>query len=110
MVLVRVLRSWLMRRAVVPIRTMETKKQISHDAKSNIYRYKFSYSVEIIPGTCAPRACSHSRWRPSVPGGLVLRAAAPGLHDGRRHAAAACVEDLQPRQVTAKTRAGCCGC
>ncbi len=34
---------------VVPIRTQETKKQIGHDAKSNVYRYKHTYSVEIIP-------------------------------------------------------------
>lgn len=42
--------------AVVPMRVQDTKKQISHDAKSNVYNYKFSYSVEIIP-VCREDLC-----------------------------------------------------
>jgi len=34
---------------VVPARTSESQKQISHDTKSNIYRFKHTYFVEIIP-------------------------------------------------------------
>jgi nonsense-mediated mRNA decay protein 3 len=34
---------------VVPIRYQQSKKLISHDAKSNTHSYKFSYSVEMPP-------------------------------------------------------------
>ena len=49
---------------VVPIRTQETKKQIGHDAKSNIYRFKHSYLVEIVPVcredlVCLPPRLAH---------------------------------------------------
>lgn len=35
--------------AVLPCRYQHTKKLISHDIHSNIYNYKFTYSVEIVP-------------------------------------------------------------
>ncbi|XP_015606312.1 60S ribosomal export protein NMD3 [Cephus cinctus] len=35
--------------AVLPCRYQHSKKLISHDIHSNIYNYKFTYSVEIVP-------------------------------------------------------------
>ncbi|KAG8232287.1 hypothetical protein J437_LFUL011228 [Ladona fulva] len=35
--------------AVLPCRFQHSKKLISHDIHSNIYNYKFTYSVEIVP-------------------------------------------------------------
>eukprot|EP00010_Vexillifera_abyssalis_P004754 CAMPEP_0201552722 /NCGR_PEP_ID=MMETSP0173_2-20130828/17064_1 /ASSEMBLY_ACC=CAM_ASM_000268 /TAXON_ID=218659 /ORGANISM="Vexillifera sp., Strain DIVA3 564/2" /LENGTH=510 /DNA_ID=CAMNT_0047963247 /DNA_START=92 /DNA_END=1624 /DNA_ORIENTATION=+ len=35
--------------AVTPTRWKAAQKLISHDAKSNIYNYKYTYSVEIVP-------------------------------------------------------------
>ncbi|KAI4459685.1 nonsense-mediated mrna decay protein 3 [Holotrichia oblita] len=35
--------------AVLPCRYQHSKKLISHDINSNIYNYKFTYSVEIVP-------------------------------------------------------------
>jgi nonsense-mediated mRNA decay protein 3 len=35
--------------SVLPCRYQHSKKLISHDCHSNIYNYKFSYSVEIVP-------------------------------------------------------------
>ncbi|EZA53026.1 hypothetical protein DMN91_002939 [Ooceraea biroi] len=45
---------------VVPCRYQHSKKLISHDCHSNIYNYKFTYSVEIVPVSkdsvvCLPR-------------------------------------------------------
>ena len=34
---------------VVPVRTKQADHLISHDANSNIYRYKYTFSVEILP-------------------------------------------------------------
>eukprot|EP00246_Nothoceros_aenigmaticus_P003517 TRINITY_DN14689_c0_g1_i1.p1 TRINITY_DN14689_c0_g1~~TRINITY_DN14689_c0_g1_i1.p1 ORF type:complete len:484 (+),score=87.19 TRINITY_DN14689_c0_g1_i1:114-1565(+) len=34
---------------VVPVRTRSDKHQVSHDGKSNLYKYKFTFSVEISP-------------------------------------------------------------
>ncbi|KAL3289186.1 hypothetical protein HHI36_003622 [Cryptolaemus montrouzieri] len=34
---------------VLPVKYQHSKKLISHDIHSNIYNYKFSYSVEIVP-------------------------------------------------------------
>ncbi|KAK0088365.1 hypothetical protein PV325_012263 [Microctonus aethiopoides] len=35
--------------AVLPCRYQHSKKLISHDIHSNIYNYKFTYSVEVVP-------------------------------------------------------------
>lgn len=35
--------------AVLPCKYQHSKKLISHDIHSNVYNYKFTYSVEIIP-------------------------------------------------------------
>lgn len=35
--------------AIVPCRYQHSKKLISHDIHSNVYNYKFTYSVEIVP-------------------------------------------------------------
>ncbi|XP_032682118.1 60S ribosomal export protein NMD3 [Odontomachus brunneus] len=45
---------------VIPCRYQHSKKLISHDIHSNIYNYKFTYSVEIVPISkdsvvCLPR-------------------------------------------------------
>ncbi|KOC66748.1 60S ribosomal export protein NMD3 [Habropoda laboriosa] len=50
--------------SVVPCRYDHSKKLISHDIHSNIYNYKFTYSVEIVPISrdsvvCLPRKLSH---------------------------------------------------
>ena len=33
--------------SVIPIRCAESKKLISHDAKSNVYNYKYTWSIEV---------------------------------------------------------------
>lgn len=35
--------------AVLPIKYQHSKKLISHDIHSNIYNYKFTYSIDIVP-------------------------------------------------------------
>ncbi|CAD1475981.1 unnamed protein product, partial [Heterotrigona itama] len=50
--------------SVIPCRYNHSKKLISHDIHSNIYNYKFTYSVEIVPISrdsivCLPRKLSH---------------------------------------------------
>lgn len=35
--------------SVLPIKCQHSKKLISHDIHSNIYNYKFTFSVEIVP-------------------------------------------------------------
>ena len=36
-------------KTVVPIQTRQSKTLVSHDTHSNIYNYKYSFSVEIVP-------------------------------------------------------------
>uniref|UniRef100_A0A1B6I271 60S ribosomal export protein NMD3 n=1 Tax=Homalodisca liturata TaxID=320908 RepID=A0A1B6I271_9HEMI len=43
--------------AVLPCRTETSKKLQSHDMHSNIYSYKFTYSVEIVPVTRDSLVC-----------------------------------------------------
>ncbi|XP_015118213.1 60S ribosomal export protein NMD3 [Diachasma alloeum] len=50
--------------AVLPCRYQQSKKLISHDIHSNIYNYKFTYSVEIVPISkhsvvCLPKKLTH---------------------------------------------------
>ncbi|XP_068986917.1 60S ribosomal export protein NMD3 [Bombus flavifrons] len=50
--------------SVIPCRYDHSKKLISHDIHSNIYNYKVTYSVEIVPISrdsivCLPRKLSH---------------------------------------------------
>ncbi|XP_017885921.1 60S ribosomal export protein NMD3 isoform X2 [Ceratina calcarata] len=50
--------------SVIPCRYDHSKKLLSHDIHSNIYNYKFTYSVEIVPISrdsvvCLPRKLSH---------------------------------------------------
>ncbi|XP_054016588.1 60S ribosomal export protein NMD3 [Hylaeus anthracinus] len=50
--------------SVVPCHYSHSKKLISHDIHSNIYNYKFTYFVEIVPVSrdsvvCLPRKLSH---------------------------------------------------
>ncbi|KAK9304245.1 hypothetical protein QLX08_004249 [Tetragonisca angustula] len=50
--------------SVIPCRYDHSKKLISHDIHSNIYNYKFTYSVEIVPISrdsvvCLPKKLSH---------------------------------------------------
>ncbi|OAD56654.1 60S ribosomal export protein NMD3 [Eufriesea mexicana] len=50
--------------SVIPCRYDHSKKLISHDIHSNIYNYKFTYSVEIVPISkdsvvCLSRKLSH---------------------------------------------------
>lgn len=45
---------------VLPCKYQHSKKLISHDIHSNIYNYKFTYSVDIVPVSkdsvvCLPR-------------------------------------------------------
>lgn len=35
--------------SMLPIRSSHSKKLISHDIHSNIYNYKFTFSIEIVP-------------------------------------------------------------
>lgn len=49
---------------VIPCRYQHSKKLISHDIHSNIYNYKFTYSVEIVPISkdsvvCLPKRLTH---------------------------------------------------
>lgn len=46
--------------SVLPCRSQHSKKLISHDIHSNVYNYKFTYSVEIVPiskysAVCLPK-------------------------------------------------------
>ncbi|KAI4503367.1 hypothetical protein M0802_001589 [Mischocyttarus mexicanus] len=50
--------------SVIPCRYQHSKKLISHDIHSNIYNYKFTYSVEIVPISkdsvvCLPKRLTH---------------------------------------------------
>ncbi|XP_033225369.1 60S ribosomal export protein NMD3 [Belonocnema kinseyi] len=50
--------------AVLPCRYQHSKKLISHDIHSNVYNYKFTYSVEIVPLSkdsviCLPKKLTH---------------------------------------------------
>ncbi|XP_063976766.1 60S ribosomal export protein NMD3 isoform X2 [Diachasmimorpha longicaudata] len=50
--------------AVLPCRYQQSKKLMSHDIHSNIYNYKFTYSVEIVPISkhsvvCLPKKLTH---------------------------------------------------
>ncbi|KAF5284483.1 hypothetical protein FQA39_LY17018 [Lamprigera yunnana] len=49
---------------VLPVKYQHSKKLISHDIHSNIYNYKFSYSVDIVPVSkdsvvCLPKKLTH---------------------------------------------------
>ena len=51
--------------SVIPIRYQHAKKLISHDASSNIYNYKYTLSVEVVPickdnVVCLPAKLAHS--------------------------------------------------
>ena len=35
--------------SVIPIRSQHAKKLISHDCSSNVYNYKYTSSVEVVP-------------------------------------------------------------
>lgn len=35
--------------SVLPVKSQHSKKLISHDIHSNVYNYKFTYSIEIVP-------------------------------------------------------------
>ncbi|PSN51422.1 60S ribosomal export protein NMD3 [Blattella germanica] len=50
--------------SVLPCRYQHSKKLISHDIHSNVYNYKFTYSVEIVPASkdsvvCLPQKLTH---------------------------------------------------
>ncbi|XP_015512894.1 60S ribosomal export protein NMD3 [Neodiprion lecontei] len=50
--------------AVLPCRSHHSKKLISHDIHSNVYNYKFTFSVEIVPISkdslvCLPKKLTH---------------------------------------------------
>uniref|UniRef100_A0A0C9R142 60S ribosomal export protein NMD3 n=1 Tax=Fopius arisanus TaxID=64838 RepID=A0A0C9R142_9HYME len=50
--------------SVLPCRYQHSKKLISHDIHSNLYNYKFTYSVEIVPISkdsvvCLPKKLTH---------------------------------------------------
>ncbi|KAK3885813.1 hypothetical protein Pcinc_010007 [Petrolisthes cinctipes] len=50
--------------SVVPCRWSQSKKLISHDIHSNIYNYKYTYSVELVPVckdsiVCLPKKLAH---------------------------------------------------
>nr|CAD7597249.1 unnamed protein product [Timema genevievae] len=50
--------------SVLPIKYQHSKKLISHDIHSNLYNYKFTYSVEIVPVSkdsvvCLPPKLTH---------------------------------------------------
>ncbi|XP_008556831.1 60S ribosomal export protein NMD3 [Microplitis demolitor] len=50
--------------SVLPCRYQHSKKLLSHDIHSNIYNYKFSFSVEIVPISkdsvvCLPKKLTH---------------------------------------------------
>jgi len=51
--------------SVIPMRYSHAKKLISHDASSNIYNYKYTLSVEVVPVckdnvVCLPAKLAHS--------------------------------------------------
>jgi len=51
--------------SVIPIRYQHAKKLISHDMSSNIYNYKYTLSVEVVPickdnVVCLPHKLAHS--------------------------------------------------
>ncbi|XP_041971323.1 60S ribosomal export protein NMD3 [Aricia agestis] len=50
--------------SVLPIKCQHSKKLISHDIHSNIYNYKFTFSIEIVPLSkdsvvCLPKKLTH---------------------------------------------------
>lgn len=50
--------------SVLPVKCQQSKKLISHDIHSNVYNYKFTFSVEIVPLSkdsivCLPKKLSH---------------------------------------------------
>lgn len=50
--------------SVLPCRSQHSKKLLSHDIHSNVYNYKFTYSVEIVPVSkdsvvCLPHKLTH---------------------------------------------------
>ncbi|KAB0802182.1 hypothetical protein PPYR_04368 [Photinus pyralis] len=50
--------------AVLPCKYQHSKKLISHDVHSNVYNYKFTYSVDIVPVSkdsivCLPKKLTH---------------------------------------------------
>ena len=50
---------------VIPIRYQHAKKLISHDMSSNVYNYKYTFSVEVVPVckdnvVCLPPKLAHS--------------------------------------------------
>lgn len=50
--------------AVLPMKVASSKKLISHDIHSNVFNYKMSYSVDIVPLSkdsliCLPKKLSH---------------------------------------------------
>ncbi|XP_011865136.1 PREDICTED: 60S ribosomal export protein NMD3 isoform X2 [Vollenhovia emeryi] len=49
---------------VIPCRTQNSKKLISHDCHSNLYNYKFTFCIELVPLSkdsvvCLPRKLAH---------------------------------------------------
>ena len=51
--------------SVLPIKCQHSKKLISHDIHSNVYNYKFTFSVEIVPLSkdsivCLPKKLTQS--------------------------------------------------
>jgi nonsense-mediated mRNA decay protein 3 len=51
--------------ALIPVRYQDSKRLISHDASSNIFNYKYTYSVEVVPVckdniVCLPPKLAHS--------------------------------------------------
>lgn len=50
--------------SVLPVKCQHSKKLISHDIHSNIYNYKFTFSIEIVPISkdslvCLPKKLTH---------------------------------------------------
>ncbi|XP_046396883.1 60S ribosomal export protein NMD3 [Ischnura elegans] len=54
--------------AVLPCRYQHSKKLISHDIHSNIYNYKFTYSVEIVPVSKDSLVCLEKSTRQHLAG------------------------------------------
>jgi len=51
--------------SMIPMKYSHSKKLISHDANSNTYNYKYTYSVEVVPIckdniVCLPRQLAHT--------------------------------------------------
>jgi len=49
----------------IPCRFNTSKRLISHDANSNVYNYKYTWSVEVVPickdnAVCLPAKLAHS--------------------------------------------------